>query len=139
MQMDEHQVRQWVVDEHRDLLSMVRGVEAILESPAAPAPGDVARRIEDLAEHFASHAEQEERSPLYRDFPQAYPDHRQTLEALQRDHTKIVGELRELAKTVETAPAVGLETKLSTRVRAVVAEIRRHEASEASIVQELSA
>ena len=130
-------VEQWVIDEHRDLLALVRGVEAIVESTAAPASGDVARRLEELATLFAQHTEKEEQTPLYRDYPQQHPDHREALETLRGDHAALGGMLRELATEAAHATDVGLETELSTRIRTTLAELRRHEAAEASIVQQV--
>jgi hypothetical protein len=130
-------VAQWVIDEHRELLATLRGVETIVEASTAPASGDVARQLEQLAEQFARHTEQEEKTPLYRDYPDQYPSHRAALEGLLHDHGSLDAELRALAAEAAKAPSVGLETTLSTRIRAALAELRRHEAAEASLVQEL--
>lgn len=130
-------VAQWVIDEHRDLLATLRGVETIVETSPAPASGDVARRLEQLAEQFARHTEQEEQTPLYRDYPGQYPSLRGTLEGLRQDHGTLDQELRALAAEAARATSVGLETTLSTRIRAALAQLRRHEAAEASVVQQL--
>lgn len=136
-QPDRGPVEQWVIDEHRELLASVRGVESIVETSTAPASGDVARRLEELAEQFAKHTEQEEQTPLYRDYPAQYPDHRADLQTLRGDHAAIGAVLRELATEAAHAKDVSLETELSTRIRAALAELRRHEAAEASIVQQV--
>ncbi len=136
--MNENEVGQWVVNEHRNLLSTVRGVEAIVEAPTAPATGDVARRLDELAQLFESHAEQEERTSLYREFPRAHPEHAATLEELQREHAVLVRELRVLTELTEHAPSLGLETPLNIRIRTALAQVRRHEAAEAAVVQALN-
>lgn len=134
---DTDPVARWVIEEHRALLATMRGVEVIVEASTAPASGDVARQLEQLAEQFARHTAQEEQTPLYRDYPDRYPDHRAALGQLRRDHEVLDAELRALAAEAARTPAVGLETTLSTRIRAALAELRRHEAAEASLVQQI--
>jgi hypothetical protein len=133
-EMDE--VRGMVMDDHRDLLSALRGVEALVES-ASCATGDVARRLAALAQLLAEHIAEEERSALFRDYPSRYPQVRDELLRLQAAHAPMLTELRELSVASESANRLELDSPMSIRIRTAIAALRQHEAAEADVLARL--
>ena len=131
---DVEKTGQWVFAEHRALLASIRGVEALVERETT-STGDLARRLAELAEVFATHAAQEERSALYSEFPSRYPALH--LDALAAEHAGLIETLREVATACESALELRLDSPLSIRIRAAIADLRSHEAREAAAVQQL--
>lgn len=121
-------------DDHRELLGMLRSVEAMLEGCAAPAPGDLARRLAQLAEYTQTHAAAEEESEFYTWLPQAVPSLEAELNHLKAQHWPITAALSQLAARVETAKTAALSTEISVQIRSAIAALRQHEAGESSVL-----
>jgi hypothetical protein len=121
--------------DHARLLSVVRGVEQLVESSVYPPSGDVARKLYDLAMQFSDHVQHEERSALYTWIPQRFANLRDEVERERRQHAPLVASLHGLAEEAEHALDVRLPTELSVRIRAAIARLRAHEANESSLLQ----
>jgi hypothetical protein len=124
----------WVFGEHRTLLAAIRGVEGMVERERAPT-GDVARRIRELADLFAAHVEEEEKSPLYTEYPARFPSLK--LDELKAQHGPILAALRAAADESEHAIDLTLDSPLSIKIRGAIADVRTHEAKEAAAVQQI--
>jgi hypothetical protein len=127
-----------LMDEHRDVLSAVRAVEAMVEA-SVRATGDVARKLDALAEMFATHIADEEASALYSIYPERYSEVEQVLRSLQAEHRPLIEQLRQAARDCNGATSLDFDSPLSIRIRKTIAALRRHEAAEAEAIQEIRA
>jgi hypothetical protein len=127
------------VDENRRLLGHIRALETLVESPAEPATGDVARRLRTLMSFLEAHVREEEEGPLYRWIPTMFPSFRDEAEALMSDHAPALAELARLAREVEGADAMPLGSPLSVQIREAIVRLRSHEARESRLVHHILA
>jgi hypothetical protein len=127
-----------IMTDHQAILGIVRGVEQMVEV-GTRATGDLARQIAELADVWTRHLHEEEASPLYRDYPTMYPALAAELERLVSEHAPISAQLQELVAACDHAERIEFADPLATRIRAVVAALRRHEAAEVDALHRIVA
>lgn len=125
-----------LAEQHRPLVSVLRGLETMLEA-SPPAQGDLERRLNRVAETLEAHIAEEESGDLIRWVPEAFEEARGELETLQKEHSPFVEAIRQLAADTRGAEAVQMSTQLSVRIRSLIADIRQHEARELALLQTL--
>lgn len=126
-------LRDEIGSQHKTLLAALRGLEAMLET-SPPAQGDLARRLNAMADILEDHIAAEEAGDLFKWLPKARGWQKSEIDALRKEHAGLVAAFRQLASETRGAPSVGLETELAVGVRSAIARVREHEARESAVV-----
>ena len=126
-------LRDEIGSQHKTLLAALRGLEAMLET-SPPAQGDLARRLNAVADILEDHIAGEEAGDLFKWLPIARSSRKGEIEALRQEHPGMVAAFRQLANETRGAPSVGIETELAVGVRSAIAKVREHEARESAVV-----
>ena len=124
--------------QHGPLLSVLRGLESMLES-SPPAQGDLEQRLNRVADTLEAHIAEEEAGDLFRWVPETFDEVKAELDTLRAEHSPLLQTLRQLAIDTRGAETVHTSTDLSIRIRTVVADLRQHEARELAVLQALKA
>jgi hypothetical protein len=123
-----------VVDEHRMLRALLAQVEEAFERPlprAASGPDVVAARLDTLRGPLGAHFEEEERARLFEEIEELAPEQAPVCARLRDEHARLIhrlDSLREASPEARRAPAWLRE------VRALLADLARHEAHETDLL-----
>lgn len=130
-------VKEELARQHAPLLSVLRGLETMLE-PSPPAQGDLERRLNGVADTLEAHIKEEEAGDFFHWLPETFEAAKGEIDTLRKEHSPFVESLRQLAVDTRGAETVLTSTDLSVRIRALVADVRRHEAREPALLQSIS-
>ena len=123
-----------VFDEHRTLRSLLAQVESAFARSAPHAgsgPDVVAARLDTLRGPLGAHFDEEERARLFEEIEERAPDQAPACARLRGEHA---GLLRRLDSLRAATPVDRRGEAWAREVRALVADIRGHEARETELL-----
>ena len=128
-----------VLDDHRDAMQIVSGVENCLDRHPDRGGEWVANLLEELPrllETLRCHFSAEQEGPLYRNLPITHPRFAARLKKLESEHDQIVRATEAAIRRAEnlSEPALYEIREYNAELQLLVATIRRHEAEENEIV-----
>jgi hemerythrin-like domain-containing protein len=123
-----------VVDEHRQLRSLLAQVEDAFARPvphAASGPDVVAARLDTLRGPLGAHFDEEERAHLFEEIEELSPEQAPVCERLRTEHR---GLIRRLDALRTASPEARRGPTWVRDVRALLADLARHEARESEVL-----
>jgi len=131
--------------EHRQLVQAIEQTKEILRQPRPDVSSELshgwgvtmARQLTQLHDHVSRHFHSEEHSDFLEDLSPKRPHVARSIETLQQDHVRILGDLQAIQESARIY-ASGIEPdepQLRRRTLAVLERIAHHEHAETELLQ----
>jgi len=123
-----------VVDDHRHLRALLAQVEEAFAKPAAHAasgPDVVAARLDTLRGPLGAHFEEEEQAHIFEEIEDLAPEQAPVCARLRGEHSDLI---RRLDSLRGASPEARRGPTWARDVRALLADLARHEAREADLL-----